>query len=310
MAINNVKKIGVDMGNSTICVSALVNEAVKQAYASSVYSLDTALISGDVVESNGVKLALGIGQTTLTNVDKTNRELIEHQILWAVNSIYGVGDHYIKLGVGLPISIYKAKKDDYTEAIKALGTITGKINDKPISVNLVDVKVMAEGHASIKPLAKYINKDNTTLIIDIGMKTTDVILVAHNGKKFIYDKYATIPMALYDIYQVLREGIAKEGVDVSIEYIDKKFKSASPVIRTEKGDYNLADHLADAKHVCNDIIKAIENEFGKIIVHDKVFTGGGAEKFLQAMGDVQGNVDVPQDLRYYSNSLGNLLGLK
>ena len=307
--MTNVKKIGVDMGNSTICVSALVDEAVKQAYASSVYSLDTALISGDVIESKGVKLALGIGQTTLTNVDKTNRELIEHQILWAINSVYGSGDHYVKLGVGLPISIYKAKKDGYTDDVKALGTITGTINNKPISVNLVDVKVMAEGHASIKPLANYINKDNTTLLIDIGMKTTDVLLIRHDGKKFVIEKYATINIALYDIYQVLRDAIAQQGVDVSIEYIDKRFKSDNPVIRTEKGDYNLVDHLADVKHVCNDIMKAIENEFGKTILHDKLFTGGGAEKFLEAIGDVPNNIDVPQDLRYYSNSLGYLLGL-
>lgn len=307
--MTNVKNIGVDMGNSTICVSALVNEAVKQAYASSVYSLDTAIVTGDVVESKGVKLALGVGQTTLTNVDKTNRELIEHQILWAVNSVFGAGTHYINLGIGLPISIYKAKKDDYTSAIKSLGTITGKINGENISVNLTSVKVMAEGHASIKPLAKYINKDNTTLLIDVGMKTTDVLLIRYD-KKFIIDKYATIPIALYDIYQVLREAIAQQGVDVSIEYIDKRFKSANPVVRTEKGDYNLADHLKDAKHVCNDIMKAIENEFGKTIIHDKVLTGGGAEKFLTAIGDIPNNVDVPTDLRYYSNSLGYLLGIK
>lgn len=309
MAMNNVKKIGVDMGNSTICVSALVEEAVKQAYASSVYSLDTAIVTGDVVESKGVKLALGVGQTTLTNVDKTNRELIEHQLLWAVNSAFGAGTHYINLGIGLPISIYKAKKEDYTNAIKSLGTITGKINDKDISVNLANVKVMAEGHASIKPLANYINKDNTTLLIDIGMKTTDVLLVRYDGK-FIIDKYATIPIALYDIYQVLREAIAQQGVEVSIEYIDKRFQSASPVVRTEKGDYNLANHLADAKHVCNDIMKAIENEFGKTILHDKLFTGGGAEKFLAAIGDMPNNIEIPQDLRYYSNSLGYLLGLR
>ena len=256
-----------------------------------------------------MKLALGVGQTTLTNVDKTNRELIEHQILWAVNSVFGAGTHYINLGIGLPISIYKAKKDDYTAAIKSLGTITGKINGDNISVNLTTVKVMAEGHASIKPLAKYINKDNTTLLIDVGMKTTDVLLIRYD-KKFIIDKYATIPIALYDIYQVLREAIAQQGVDVSIEYIDKRFKSANPVVRTEKGDYNLADHLKDAKHVCNDIMKAIENEFGKTIIHDKVLTGGGAEKFLTAIGDIPNNVDVPTDLRYYSNSLGYLLGIK
>nr|WP_302597405.1 ParM/StbA family protein [uncultured Cellulosilyticum sp.] len=309
--MNKSKKIGIDMGNSTISVSGLINEAVKQAYTNSVYTLDTALITGDVVESKGVKLSLGTGQITLTNVDKTNRELIEHQILWAVNSIYGVGTHYVSMCVGLPISIYKAKKTEYEEMLKSLGTITGKVNGLDISVSLTKIKVMAEGHASIKPLANYINKNNTTLLIDIGMKTTDILLISHDGKKFTVDKYATINIALYDIYQVMREAIAQQGVEVTIEYIDKRFKSDTPVIRTEQGDYNLVDHLKDAAHVCRDIMKAIENEFGKTVLHDKVFTGGGAERFLAAIdGKIKNNIDVPTKLRYYSNSLGYLLGLK
>lgn len=308
--MSKVKKIGIDMGNSTICVSAEgLNGEVIQAYAPSIYSLDTALVSGDVVESKGIKLALGIGQATLTNVDKTNRELIEHQILWAVNSVYGSGTHYINLGLGLPISIYKAKKEDYTKTIQSLTTIEGKVNGNLTTVSLVGVRVMAEGHASIKPLAQYINKENTTLLIDIGMKTTDVLLIRYDGK-FIIEKYATINIALYDIYNVLREDIALQGVDVNIEEIDKRFKSPNPVIRTEKGEYNLVDHLVRADNVCRDILKDIENKFGKTILHDKVFTGGGADKFLKALnGKIRNNIEIPNELRYYSNSLGYLLGL-
>lgn len=308
--MTNVKKIGVDMGNSTICVSAeMEGGEVKQTFIESVYTFDTDLVTGDVIEVNGVRLALGIGQNTLTNVDKTNRELIEHQILWAVYSAYGTGAHYIKLGLGLPISIYKAKKEAYTEIIKELGTITGTINDKPISVNLVDVKVMAEGHASIKPLAQYIDKGNTTLIINIGMKTTDVILLEHNGTKFKFTKYGTINIALYDIYEILREGIALQGVEINIQDIDNRFKLPNPVFRTEQGIYNLEEHLKDASGVCSDIMKAIENKFGKTVIHDKVFTGGGAEKFLQAIGGIDNNIEIPNELRYYSDSLGYLLGL-
>ena len=308
--MTGVKKIGIDMGNSTICVSAEMDGGdVKQTYIGSVYSLDTDLISGDVIECNGIKLALGVGQNTLTNVDKTNRELIEHQILWAVYSAFGTGTHYINLGIGLPISIYKAKKDSYTSDISSLGTIEGTINEKPISVNLTSVKVMAEGHASIRALQQYINKANTTLVINIGMKTTDVLLIEHNGASFKINKYRTINIALYDIYSVLREAIALQGVEVSIEDIDKRFKSENPVIRTEQGEYNLASHLPDAVNVCHDIIKAIENEFGKIVLHDKVFTGGGAEKFLQAIGQIDNNVEIPAELRYYSDSLGYLLGI-
>lgn len=306
----SVKKLSVDMGNSTICVAGVnENGDVIKEYVNSVYSLDTALMSGDIVEYNGVSISLGVGHATLTNVDKTNREHVEHQILWSAYAVYGSGTHYVNLGVGLPISIYKAKRGEYTDKLKALGTIEGTINGKPISVNMVDVKVFAEGHASIKSLSNYIDKDNTTLLIDIGMKTTDVLLIEWDGK-FKINSYATVNIALYDIYKVLQNEIAQNGVEVSIEDINKKFNSKKPVIRTEKGDFNLYEHLADTVHVCRDIMKDIENKFGKTILHDKVFTGGGSEKFLKAIeGKVKNNIDVPTDMRYYSNAVGYLLGI-
>lgn len=203
-------------------------------------------------------------------MDKTNREYIEHQILWAVNKLYRSGTHYI--------NIYKAKKEEFAEKLKGFGTIEGVVNGKEVSVNLVDVKVQAEGSAALRVLANYIDKDNTTLIIDRGMKTTDVILVEWNGK-FTISNYGTTNIALYDMYKVLQDKIASEGVEVTIEQIDKKFQSNKPVIRTEKGEFNLKEHLVDTLPVCRDIMKDIENKFGKTILHDKIFVGGIQRNF-------------------------------
>ena len=305
----NVKNIGIDLGNSTICVAGIGADGnIINAYTYSVYSNDTALMSGDIIECKGTKIALGVGQSTLTNVDKTNREYIEHQILWAVNAVYGAGTHYINLGTGLPISIYKAKKEEFAQRLRGLGTIEGVVNGKEISVNIVDVRVMAEGYASIRPLSPYIDKDNTTLIIDIGMKTTDVLLIEWDGK-FKIVNYGTVNIALYDIYKVLQEKIAAEGVEVTIEQIDRKFNSNKPIIRTEKGEFDLEDHLGDTTGVCRDIMKDIENKFGKTVLHDKVFVGGGAEKFLKTIGGkVRNNIEVPVEMRWYSNCEGYLLG--
>lgn len=54
-------------------------------------------------------------------------------------------------------------------------------------------------------------------------------------------------------------------------------------------------------------MKDIENKFGKTILHDKVFIGGGSEKFLKALVGIKNNIDVPTEMRYYSNALGYLL---
>lgn len=83
-----------------------------------------------------------------------------------------------------------------------MGAIEGVVNGKEISVNIVNVTIMAEGYASIRSLSQYIDKDNTTLIIDIGMKTTDVLLIEWDGK-FRISNYATVNIVLYDIYKVL-----------------------------------------------------------------------------------------------------------
>ena len=303
----NVKNIGIDLGNSTICVAGIGADGnIKNTYTYSVYSTDTTLMSGDIIECNGVKIALGVGQTTLTNVDKTNREYIEHQILWAVISVYGSGNHYINLGTGLPISIYKAKKEEFESKLRGLGTISGVVNRKEISVNIVDAKVMAEGYASIKPLSKYLSKENSTLIIDIGLKTTDVILVEWDDK-FKIINYGTTNIALYDMYKVLQDKIAQEGVEVSIEQIDRKF-NGNKVVRTEKGEFNLEEHLVDVVGICRDIMKDIENKFGKTVLHDKVFVGGGSSKFLVAVeGKVRNNVEVDRALRLYGNCVGYLI---
>lgn len=248
--MTKVKNIGIDMGNRTLSVAGANDDGtIIKTYINSVYSQDTALISGDIVEYNGKVLALGVGQITLTNVDKTNREHVEHQILWSVFSVYGAGTHYINLGLGLPISIYKAKKEQYTQEIEKLGTLQGCVNGKTISVNITSVKIYAEGHASIRTLGNYIDKDNTTLLVDIGMKTTDVLLVEYNGK-FTISNYGTVNLALYDIYKVLQDEISQDGVDVTIEEIDKRFASAKPIIRTEKGEYDLYKNLHKAQGVC------------------------------------------------------------
>ncbi|MDU7537504.1 MAG: hypothetical protein E7K67_10975, partial [Peptostreptococcaceae bacterium] len=130
-----------------------------------------------------------------------------------------------------------------------------------------------------------------------------------NGK-FTISNYGTTNIALYDMYKVLQDKIASEGVEVTIEQIDKKFQSNKSIIRTEKGDFNLVEHLGDTIHICRDIMKDIENKFGKTILHDKIFVGGGSEKFLGAVeGQVRNNLEAPQELRWYGNALGYLVNL-
>lgn len=308
----SVEKIGIDMGNSTICTAAHNERGdLQKKYVKSLYGFDIELATADIVECNGITIALGTGPYMLTTIDKTERGFIEHQILWSVYSLFGAGLHHINLGAGLPISIYKTKKQAFASKLKSLETIIGKVNGEEVTVIVSDVKVMAECHAALKTLINYLDKDNSTLIIDIGLKTTDVIKT-HFDNKFYIDDFITINISLADIYSVLQRKIAKEGLELSISEIDRRLNSSNPIVRTEKGKFNLAEHIQDTSSVCKQIIREIENRFNKISVDDKIFIGGGSEVFLKVLPEFkkQNNIDIPLDMRYYANAIGYLLGLQ
>ena len=55
-------------------------------------------------------------------------------------------------------------------------------------------------------------------------------------------------------------------------------------------------------------MKDIENKFGKTVLHDKVFVGGGAEKLVKVIGNkMKNNVKVPLEVSWYCNSIGYLI---
>ncbi|MCF0231228.1 MAG: hypothetical protein HUJ63_02925, partial [Enterococcus sp.] len=89
-----IKKMGVDLGNKTLKVAALVNNEFKTSSIDAIYNLDTA-IQENTVEVAGDSIRLGVGTSTLSNVDKTKREFVEHQLLWSAHSIFGPGTHEI-----------------------------------------------------------------------------------------------------------------------------------------------------------------------------------------------------------------------
>lgn len=45
------------------------------------------------------------------------------------------------------------------------------------------------------------------------------------------------------MYKVLQDQIASEDVEVTIQWIDRRFQSNKPIIRIEKGDFNLVEAL-------------------------------------------------------------------
>lgn len=131
---------------------------------------------------------------------------LKHQILWAVNSLFGhteCTDFELELAVGLPIGDFsnQEKRLDYENKLNQLKHITGSIDGKEIRIEIKKVLVLSEGYSSIKALIEKIPQNNySTLIIDIGFLTTDVLIVSIEDNKLLVKTAKTINKGISFIY--------------------------------------------------------------------------------------------------------------
>ncbi len=57
-------------------------------------------------------------------------------------------------------------------------------------------------------------------------------------------------------------------------------------------------------------MKDIESKFGKTVLHDKFFIGGGEDKLLKDIKNkVRNNIEISGEMKWYSNCQGYLFSL-
>lgn len=307
--------LSLDMGNSFIKAIGSIDGKESRAYTQSIYTTDVAITSKDRVECDGTILALGSGKRTLLSENKSERKFIKHQILWAVYNTLGSGVFSLDIVTCLPINGYKASRSEFENKIKDLGTTVGLVNGEQITIYINNVKVQAESYSAIRPLINQgkISLENDTLIIDVGLGTTDVMQVCYDDEENSLNivAYHTFNIALKDIYEVFQQELFSRGIDVSINEIDRKINSSNPVFRTNKEDYNLLENITDAHDVGVELLTLIKNTFGNIVRFDKVFIGGGSKHLLNSIEHQVANIiEVDDDITYYGNVLGMLESLE
>lgn len=320
-------KIGLDLGNSMIEVAAKVNDQIMLANIPSVVDIrsgDNSMAITDsvaVVECDDTTIILGQGMP-LVSIDKTKRSYIKHQILYAVFKALGAGNHTIELATGLPINLYKAKKDSFQEQLSKFEKISGIVNGKHVSVEIQKVLVRSEGHSSLLALKQKVTHATPILVVDIGYKTVDTVKFRWDeaSKKFVTDGYETFDnCALYNIYRMLAEYLAQYGGVYQIEEIDARLHSDYPMFRTSSGNtINLKCNLAFAKDVYSSLIRNLENVYGQLYQYDLLFVGGGSEIFLEGLNAMKDDekpegihiIETTAEEKYFANALGYLAALK
>lgn len=313
------KKLGIDFGNCTICFAGEGSEkTIKRNYIDSTYTTSLGSDLDDVVGYNGVTIKLGARGATaneLSNVNKVEREYLEHQILWSAYKCYGSGNHHIKLAVGLPIIDYlnKVKQEAFLEKLKGFNTLTGTVEGKNVTLTIIpdQVKIYAEGHATLKVLFTYLSRSFGNLVIDIGLKSTDISIYEWVDGKFKAVATETIPVALDSILSPIQAELELKGAHYKITQIDRLIREEKYIIRTEQGDYDLKAALMLRTTESTNIIKEIENKVGKTLNYNKLFIGGGSKIFLDILGRdrISNLISVPNDIQYYANAIAYFLNM-
>jgi len=299
-----IKRLGLDFGNSSMKIVGGEGENIIQKRIKSLATTDS-MDSNHIVEIGDKVVCFGIG-TPLVTQDKTKREHLAHSILLATYEAYGPGSHVINLGTGLPIDLYKTKKDMFEKLIRDIGDIKGDINGNKVDVVLKDIKVSAEGLAAFKAIMPEIKKDENILIVDVGLRTTDVISASIENGKWKIDGYSTISTALYDCYDVLRYRLFDlTDVLLTPEQLEDKIINGGTL-----NEIDIAANYNICSEIVTDVFRRIQLKFNDLYARKVYFLGGGAELFNTNATFIK-NKDMPKskDKQIYSNAVGYYLSI-
>ncbi len=316
----NCIKVGLDLGNNTICAVTSIDGEYAYEYIPSTYQQVTDFSSKNIVSVKDTKIELGHKNGhELTNINKTNRLYIEHQILWAVNSLFKNKSKKIfelELAVGLPISDFmdKDKRNKYQDYLNNIKEIKGSVDEKELTIEIKRVLVLAEGHSAIKSLIKEIPRNGySTVIHDIGFLTTDVIVVDIENNDILVRKPISISKGISYLYDSIYEEALKLECVSSKSELDYYIKRKFDTIRGKNDkNYMLDEALMKRRDECKSIMNDISNHLGfKTSSCNKIFIGGGSVLLLKILGEdwISNHIAVNDNTRYSANAKGYYLSL-
>lgn len=211
-------------------------------------------------------------------------------ILTAARLLAG-GSDINTLVVGLPISYYKAQKNELKQKLKQLSARVSVDKSLETNVKFNEVLVFPQGSGALMTV-DTLPENGTVCLIDMGMKTTDcVVSRIHKGQMTpIASLCTSVEMGVKDFYDAVgrhyenRTGSAPNLLRV-LELVERK---GVATYNREKIDLSEEIDLARLE-TQSAIIDRVKNSLADIWAElDQVYTaGGGSEIFdtvTQAMG--------------------------
>ena len=214
--------LGIDLGNFATKSSQMVNFTSKVTNTSS-------LLGNNSFQTDSGTFYIGEG-TLDTEYRKVKKSNLKALFLYAL--ALSTTDINNKIVVGLPISQYKADRDEMknlllTNRLNILG-----LNGAQRKLYIEDIEVYPEG---------LINSDDG-ILIDIGGRTTEIALIENrkatstfsipSGTLNLYADFINVINARYgldlkpsDADQIIKKGLAINGVDADILFAQEVFKT-------------------------------------------------------------------------------------
>lgn len=318
-----MNKLAIDFGNSYInCVGTNKKGELKKDCIPSTYNelTGTEVITRNVVEYNGQFIQIGTTNgEEFTNVRKVDREYLEHQVLWCAYKLFGSGDHYVRLAAGLPLTDYTvaSEKEYFKKHLEGFKILNGKVEGKEVIVHIVaPVTICPEGYATVDVLGDIIPKTKQTLIVDVGMKTTDYALVEYNEEAGEIDPitYNTVRKGLDTIYAPAIATLKTKGTTITPSALDSVYRKGETITLKDKTEFNVVQEVLKAVQPCKSILKAISTDpkVGDLTPYHKILIGGGAKALedIMSVDDLTNIVVVDEEMKYYANALGYLAWLE
>ena len=201
--------IGIDIGNHT------VNTSTGNSFLAKISEVpDFEENSKVIIDGKDWYAEEGEFSTDWNKADKSNLiELLYYALAQEKGNMF-------KIVLGLPAGQYKVDKTRLEERIKANNFKRINYKGKTRDILITDVIIAPEGAAAYYSLSEEHKKkiaDKQLIIVDIGGRTTDIILF----KDFKIKKVDTIEVGTLNIYQ--GERIIKNGLMINGEVKDIAF---------------------------------------------------------------------------------------